>query len=219
MTSLHHVVGVLQLSAGSGKTTLATNLAGELSRFCKVALIDCHPLSRRASKWGAQRHAEHRAKKNLVVQAAATPPELLERAYRLRERVDYVILDGPNDSHMTKAVAAMSELCLVPVLPVDDGNSFCGPTISVLREARTLRRFRVRTVTVRQRTERYREAARTRHAKSLRTVVCERKAYSEALATGGIASEYRDPMAKEELANLLQEVSSLVSFSRAPVQA
>ena len=217
--STHHVVAVLQLCAGSGKTTLATNLAGELSRFCSVALIDCHPLSRRASKWGAQRQDDGRSTRGFVVQAAATPPELLERAYRLRERVDYVVLDGPNDPHMTKAVAAMSELCLVPVLPVEDGNGFCAPTISVLREARQLRRFRVRAVTMRQRTDRYREAARLDVAKSLKTVLCERQAYSAALATGGIASESRDPMAKEELANLLQEVSSLVSLDRAARQA
>ena len=213
MKHSHYVVSVLQLSVASGKTTLATNLAGELSRFCRVALIDCHPVSRRAMKWAAKRAARQRSRR-LIVQAAGTPHELLERAYRLRGDVDYLVLDGPNDPQMTKAAAAISELCLIPVLPLDDADAFCKPTISVLKEARELRRFRVRAMTVRQHAERSREPARVRTAKTLGTIWCERQAYSAALETGTIASDYGDASAREEVSRLVEEVSSLVSFSR-----
>jgi hypothetical protein len=115
---------------------------------------------------------------------------------------------------MTRAVAAMSELCLVPVVPVADCDAFCSPTISVLKEARMLRRFRVRAVTVRQSVERDRVPARVRVAKMLGAVWCEREAYSAALASGRVACDYHDDAVRDEVSKLIEEVSTLVSFRR-----
>ena len=35
------IIGVVQLKGGAGRSTLATNLAGELSKIGKTAIIDC----------------------------------------------------------------------------------------------------------------------------------------------------------------------------------
>jgi hypothetical protein len=123
---------------------------------------------------------------SVVVQAASTPSELLERAYRLRNDTDDLVLDGPNDAQLTRAVAAMSGLCLVPVLPVADCDAFCSPTISVLKQARMLRRFGC-------------------------TPSPSRKASS--------AVEYHDEAVRDAVSKLIEEVSTLVSFTRSRRQS
>jgi len=35
------VIGVVQIKGGAGRSTLATNLAGELGKMAKTVLIDC----------------------------------------------------------------------------------------------------------------------------------------------------------------------------------
>ncbi|MDQ6618709.1 MAG: ParA family protein [Pseudomonadota bacterium] len=205
----NRVISVVQLKPGSGKTTLATSLAGELSRWQRVALIDCHPLSRRAATWGARRQNEVYSDR-LLVQAASTASALLERVYRVRDEVEYVVLDGSSDPKMTKAMAAIAHLCLVPVAPTDDADEQCAGTLALLREARQLKRFRVRGVTIGQVERRYREPAQLRAVKVVSTVLCERRAYADALEHGRTAAEYGHPIARDELHGLAMEVADLL---------
>jgi len=107
-----HVVGVLSEKGGSGKTTIATNLATAFHLDgAETLLVDADPQGT-ARDWGAASDTD------TPVVAGVDRPSLDEDVPRLGSRFDLVVIDGAPRLHevLVSAVQA-SDLVLVPVRP------------------------------------------------------------------------------------------------------
>ena len=197
-------IGIVQLARGVGKSTLATSLAGELSRFDPVALIDCDTLQGHAATWAALRQDEMYSAQ-LSVHRASTPGALLDRAYHMREAKGYVIIDATPDRELLAAAVALADMCLVPVQG-DDPFAAAVPTLEIIRQA--LRRPRVRLV--RTRVQSRRDPGVRKGPKLLQTCLADRNAYREALSRGRTAAETFDPVARDEVQALAMEMRFLL---------
>lgn len=197
-------IGIVQLARGTGKSTLATSLAGELSRFDAVALIDCDTLQGHAAAWATLRQEEMYSAQ-LRVHRASTPGALLDRAYQVRGSGGYVIVDAPAERNMTAAAVALADMCLVPVQG-DDPFAGAVPTLDVIRQA--IRRPRVRLLW--NRVQGRRDPGVRKGPKLLHTHLADRNAYREALGRGRTAAETFDPVARDELQALAMEIRFLL---------
>lgn len=54
------IIGLLQLKGGAGRSTVSTNLAGELSKSGKTVLIDCDMPQGTSASWFAVRQQKSR---------------------------------------------------------------------------------------------------------------------------------------------------------------
>jgi chromosome partitioning protein len=105
-----HVVAVLNQKGGSGKTTIATNLASALERRGRrVALIDADP-QKTASEWAAR--------------GEDTPPtfeattDLESNIPALKDSFDIVVVDGaPRMTELATSAVKAADLVLIPVQP------------------------------------------------------------------------------------------------------
>lgn len=105
-----HVVAVLNQKGGSGKTTIATNLASAIQRRdYRVALIDADP-QKTASEWAAR--------------GQGTPPtyeattDLETNVPALEESFDLVVVDGaPRMTNLATEAVKVADLVLIPTQP------------------------------------------------------------------------------------------------------
>ena len=111
------VIAVLNQKGGTGKTTLALNLAAGLARRASTVVVDADP-QRSISQWIAMGIATAEGARSLPsvmqigVDAVATFTEV-KRAYR------YVVVDCPPTVHgpTIEVVMGTADVVLVPVLP------------------------------------------------------------------------------------------------------
>lgn len=134
-----HVIVSGNLKGGTGKSTIAVNLACALStRGHGVALIDVDPQGT-AYDWARRGklpvHAE-----SLPPSGVSGRPRWLQRAVDLREAADVVLIDMPPSSAPTLAASLMvADLLMIPITAsaVD-----VPPTAEVLRLVREAREHR-----------------------------------------------------------------------------
>jgi len=110
------IAAVLNQKGGSGKTTLAVHLAGELARQSKrVLLVDADPQGS-ALDWSAQRE---RAGHSRLFGVVGLARETLHREVpHLASGVDHVLIDGPlRTTALVRSAMLASDVVLVPVQP------------------------------------------------------------------------------------------------------
>jgi chromosome partitioning protein len=110
------VVSLLNQKGGSGKTTLATNIATKLKLLGnKVLLIDVDPQGS-SLDWSAQR-----AKQDLdfAFPVVGIPRDTIHREIdALGEPYDWVVIDGPpSRQNLAKSAIAASDIVVIPVQP------------------------------------------------------------------------------------------------------
>ena len=110
------VITVAQQKGGSGKTTLAANLAAALATSKKVAVLDIDP-QHSLSRWHAIRAARAEAPVALTFSDTAGW-RLAGELERLRREHDVVLVDSPPviDSDARRAIRG-ADLVVVPVQP------------------------------------------------------------------------------------------------------
>jgi chromosome partitioning protein len=127
---------VTKLKGGSGATTTCRELAAAaLKHGQKVALIDLDGQGGLSRWWNrrtapAANGATQRPAPDLLQLTAAQIPGA---AKGLRERYDLVVIDSPPSVHETiRAVAAASDLALIPSRPTVDDLDAVGPIARLL---------------------------------------------------------------------------------------
>lgn len=111
------IIAVSNQKGGAGKSTVATNLATELShRGFEVLLIDSDGEQQSAMVWSARRDQVNENGELPFVQVTHLPAKNLRNVHRLRDKYEYIIIDGgariTDEAH---AAVAVADFLVVPV--------------------------------------------------------------------------------------------------------
>jgi len=106
------VIALAGNKGGSGKTTLAINLAGALARRGRVVLLDADPQ-------GSCVHWDTAKDGKGAVTVLAAADDLSGSVQANRDRCDYLLIDCPPSVNAPQTLAALSlaEKVLIPVIP------------------------------------------------------------------------------------------------------
>ena len=207
------LIGLIQVKGGTGRSTLATNLAGELASRGRTLLIDCDMPQGTSASWAAMREA-----RDVTPTTAANHTELLAVIEAEQDNHDYIVLDGPpRIAEMTRAILLLSDLALIPIGASAAEVWATGDMLPIIEEAREIKPdLNVKAVWMRYRSytraakEISQSAGRELGLKSLRTKIGYRVAYSDALAAGLTVAETADKVARTELETLTREILRLM---------
>jgi chromosome partitioning protein len=213
------IVGIVQVKGGAGRSTLATNVAGELSKAGRTVLIDCDMPQGTAASWVAvrQQTLEPDLFGGIQGDTASTHRELLDKVERWRSEADYIVLDGPpRIAELTRAILVLADLALVPVGASVAELWATGDLVEIVKQAREVRPVDVRIVWTRFRG--YTRLAQDLAVQAkpelglpiLKTTMGLRVAYVEALGIGLTAAELSDPTARTELNELIAEIRRII---------
>ncbi|MEK9808994.1 MAG: ParA family protein [Candidatus Nanopelagicales bacterium] len=205
-------IAVVQLKGGTGRSTLATNLAGALATHSPTVLIDGDMPQGTSAAWYAVRHGAGRAGQ-LSLATASTTRELVAEAQRYQS-AGYLVLDAPPRlADMAKAMLLMADAVLVPCGPSLPEVWATQDTLPVLTDIP--HQPPVRLVWTRVRAgvglsdELTATAAKQLGLAALKARLGYRVAYAAALGDGLTAGETGNRAAREELEALVREVRRL----------
>ena len=215
------IIGVIQVKGGAGRSTVSTNLAGELSKQGKTVLIDCDmPQGTSASWFAVRQQAETKQgrlfSENLTADTATNHRELVTKVEQYQD-ADYIVLDGPpRIAELTRAILVLADLCIVPVGASAAEIWATSDLLALIEEAK-----KVKPVTARMIWTRYRPhtrlaqdlsemAAKELGLVALSTSLGLRVAYMEALGEGLTVAEMSEPSAKAEARQLTEEIQKLL---------
>jgi len=208
-----HIIGIIQVKGGTGKSTLVTNLAGMMATRKKVVLIDADIPQATSASWASIRQQE-----NITTVTAADHIQLISEIERFNEIHDFIIIDAPpRIAEITKATLMLSQLCLVPLgasaaeiwattdlLEIINAAKAHKPEIDVRI---VWNRFRAST---RSAIELSKAAHKELKLKELKSKLGYRVAYSEALARGMTATEWPDREARKESKAFGKEIEHIL---------
>jgi chromosome partitioning protein len=206
------IIGVIQVKGGAGRSTVSTNLAGELSKLGPTVLIDCDLPQGTAASWYAVREAPG----NLSADTASTHKELISKVEQHQDAA-YIVLDGPpRIAELTKAILILSDLCLVPVGASAAEIWATSDLLDLIVEANKITPVKARMLWTRHRPNTKLAvnlsalSATELGLPALSTSLGMRVAYPQALGEGLTVAELQDASAKAELASLTAEVKELL---------
>jgi chromosome partitioning protein len=210
------IIGIIQVKGGAGRSTLATNLAGELSKKGSTILLDGDMPQGTSASWYSVRQQIGKAG-NLKADTATDHRDLVAKVEHYAKLADYIVLDGPpRIAEMTKAILMLADLCLVPVGASVAEIWATSDLTEIIAEARKVRPINARMVWTRHRP--YTNLAKdlTSRAKKdlglpiMPTTLGLRVAYQEALGEGLTVSEIGDSNAKHEIYTLMADCSKIL---------
>lgn len=208
------IIGIVQVKGGAGRSTLATNLAGELSKVGKTVIIDCDMPQGTSASWYSVRQQNGKAT-NLTADTASTHKELVSKIEQ--QDADFVVLDSPpRIAEMTRAILVLADLCIVPVGASAAEIWATSDILDLITQAEKVKPITARMIWTRYRpqTKLAQEltalAADQLNLKPLTTTLGMRVAYMEALGDGRTVAELPDQNAKTEIQLLTKEVLTLL---------
>ena len=214
------IVGVIQVKGGAGRSTVATNLAGELSKLGQTVLIDGDMPQGTSASWYAMRQQAGKAggtDTNLVADTAADHRELIQKAEQYAKTADYIVLDGPpRIAEMTRAILMLADLCLVPVGASVAEIWATADLLNIIEQAKKVREIDARMIWTRHRSFTNLAKELTEQATSelglpiLKTALALRVAYPEALGAGLTVAEMPDQNARMEMRFLVAEIKRIL---------
>lgn len=207
-------IAVAQLKGGAGKSTIATNLAGYLSRDFRTGLIDADLPQATSARWASMRDDE-----NLTLATCESASGLQIEAERLDELCDVVVVDLPPRSlKYLREILPVTDLVLMPIGASAADVWATEQLVETVREARKIhKRMSARLVWNRLRSTRATDAflettAADLHAKELGSHLGYRTAYVEAIGRGLTVAEWTDTKARSEFAALVHEVRKQIGL-------
>lgn len=210
-------IGIVQVKGGAGRSTVATNLAGELSKQGSTVLIDCDmPQGTSASWFAVREQAQKTLFGSLMADTATNHRELVAKVKQYAD-ADYIVLDGPpRIAELTRAALVLADLCLVPVGASKAEIWATSDILELIEEAKQVKPINARMVWTRHRPhtrlaqELTELAAKELGLPALQSTLGMRVAYMEALGSGLTAAEMSEPNARAEVENLANEVKKLL---------
>ena len=209
------IIGVVQVKGGAGRSTVSTNLAGELSKKGKTILIDCDMPQGTAASWYSVRQ-ERKPSTNLLADTAATHRELVAKVEEYSD-ADYIVLDGPpRIAELTRAILVLADAVLVPIGASAAEVWATTDVLELIEEAKTVKpivarmvwtRFRAATKLAQGLSE---LAAKELGLAALDSTLGMRVAFVEALGDGLTVTELSDQAAKAEGIALVEETIKLL---------
>lgn len=208
-----NIIGLIQIKGGAGRSTLATNLAGELAKKNRVLLIDCDMPQGTSASWAAMREAG-----DLTATFAADHRELVAEIEQHQANHDFIVLDGPpRTNELTRAIMVLADISLIPIGASAAEVWATSDMLPIIEQAQEIKPdLLTRLVWTRYRgytnaaKEISRAAGRELGLKALKSKVGYRVAYSDALARGLTVCETADKAAKTEIETLTREVRKLL---------
>ena len=209
------VIGVVQVKGGAGRSTVSTNLAGELSKQGKTVLIDCDMPQGTAASWFSVREQAGKAG-NLIADTATNHRELVAKVEQYQD-ADFIVLDGPpRIAELTRAILVLADLCLIPVGASAAEIWATNDLLALIEEAKKVKPIKARMIWTRYRPhtrlaqELSEMAAKELGLPALGTTLGMRVAYMEALGEGLTVAELSEPSARAEVKFLSVEVQRLL---------
>ncbi len=209
------IIGVIQVKGGAGRSTVSTNLAGELSKLGSTVLIDCDMPQGTAASWYAVRQGKGK-EGNLVADTATSHRDLVAKVEQYQD-ADYIVLDGPpRIAELTKAILILADLCLIPVGASAAEIWATGDILELIKEANQVKKVKARMLWTRYRPHTRLAQGLTGLASkelglvALGTSLGMRVSYMEALGEGLTVAELADPSARVEVNFLTNEVTKLL---------
>jgi chromosome partitioning protein len=209
------IIGVVQVKGGAGRSTVSTNLAGELSKKGKTILIDCDMPQGTAASWYSVRQ-DRKPSTNLLADTAATHRELVAKVEEYSD-ADYIVLDGPpRIAELTRAILVLADAVLVPIGASAAEVWATTDVLELIEEAKAVKpivarmvwtRFRAATKLAQGLSE---MAAKELGLAALDTTLGMRVAFVEALGDGLTVTELSDQAAKAEGIALVEETIKLL---------
>ena len=210
------IIGAIQVKGGAGRSTLATNLAGELSKIGRTVLIDCDMPQGTSASWYAVREQAGRAG-DLVADTASTHQELVAKVSKHKAEAAYIVLDGPpRIAETTRAILVLADLCLVPVGASVAEIWATADVLAIIEQAKKVRPIDARMVWTRHRSftnlakELGEQASKELGLPVLKVPMALRVAYQEALGTGLTVAETPDQNARIEMRFLVAEIRKIL---------
>ena len=211
------VIAVAQVKGGSGRSTLATTLAGELSKRGDTVLIDCDMPQGTSASWYAMRLEAGRTGK-LRLDTADSHLDAMQKTELHTGKTQFIVLDGPpRIAELTRAMVLLADLVLVPAGASMADLWATGDVLAMVTEAKAVKRIKARLVWTRHRGFTNQAKALTEQAKAelgikaLDTTMGLRVAYVDALGSGLTAAETPDAHAKAEVHALVEEVCAIIT--------
>ena len=209
-------ISVIQVKGGAGRSTIATNLAGELAKIGKAVLIDGDMPQGTSASWYAMRQQAGKVG-DLVADTAADHRELIAKAEQYAKTADYIVLDGPpRIAEMTRAIMVMSDLCLIPVGASVAEIWATADVLTIIEQAKKVRAINARMIWTRHRSftnlakELEEQATAELGLPILKTHLALRVAYPEALGKGLTVAELPDQNARTEVRSLIDEIKRIL---------
>ncbi len=208
-------IGIIQVKGGAGRSTVATNLAGELSKAGNTVLIDGDMPQGTAASWYAMR--QQAGKVGALTADTAIDHRDLVAKVKQHADADFIVLDGPpRIAEMTRAILMLSDLCLLPVGASVAEIWATTDVLAIGAEARKVGRVDARMLGTRHRpnTNLARDLSEQAGAElglpPMHSALGLRVVYPEALGAGLTVAETGDTNARAELAALVAEVRRII---------
>ena len=207
-----HIVGIIQVKGGAGRSTIATNLAGMMASHKRVALIDCDIPQASAASWASIRQG------NMTTATAADHVQLIAEIERLKGEHDLIVIDAPpRIAEITKIILMLSDLCLIPLGASAVEIWATADLLKTIEAARAIKsdidtriiwnRFRASTKSAQELSQAANEVL---GIKELKNKLGYRVAYSEAMARGMTVLEWTDKTARDEMLALGKELEKIL---------
>lgn len=218
-----HIIGIIQVKGGAGRSTIATNLAGMMAATGKkVALIDCDMPQATSASWYSVRAANNK-QGSLTMATAADHVQLVAAIERLNADQDLIIIDAPpRIAEITRVALILSGMCIVPL-----GASLADiwATSDLLTTIEQAKKHKP-NVNVRILWNKFRASTKSANdlslevknklnLKQLGTKLGYRVAYSDAFGEGLTVLEWTDKAAKDEMLMLGVELEHLLKIKKA----
>jgi chromosome partitioning protein len=216
MIKKQKIISIINLKGGCGRSTLATNLAGELAKTASTLLFDCDVPQCTSASWYALRDRSDRSK-NLTIDTASTHQELIEKLSNCLD-AEFLIIDSPPRlAEMARAMIVVSDLVLIPIATSAAEIWATSDMMNLVEEAKKVRPIEARMVWARHREntrlakELVEEIKNVLTIPLLKTSMGLRVAYQEALGLGLTGTETGDRTAKKEVINLVDEIKKILN--------
>jgi chromosome partitioning protein len=204
------VITVAQQKGGTGKTTLAANLAAALAPSTRVALLDIDP-QKSLTRWHAIRTARDAETARLTF-SEVSGWRLAAELDRLKRAHDVVLIDSPPQIDTDARLAIRgADLVLVPVQPSPPDVWAAEGTLALAAAERRNARVVLNRVPPASRLgETVKADLATRNLPVLRTAIGNRTGFAIAFAAGlGVTEAAPRSSAAAELRALLDELREI----------